>query len=89
MATIWSDYDKSSIGLSSLNVVTVINNYSFREGLIMLPVGLVIWAAMGFYLDAVLPKEYGTKRHPCFMFLPSTYTGCCTRGSNIDEDEET
>lgn len=45
----------------------------------MLPVGLLFWGLLGFYFDAVLPKEYGSKRHPCFMFLPSTYSGCFKR----------
>lgn len=53
----------------------------------MLPVGLLFWGLLGFYFDAVLPKEYGTKRHPCFMFLPSTYKGCC-KGSTADVDVE-
>jgi len=55
----------------------------------MYPVALIVWALLGFYMDAVLPKEYGTKRHPCFMFLPSTYKGCCKKGAEVeDEDAE-
>jgi len=55
----------------------------------MLPVGLLFWGLLGFYFDAVLPKEYGSKRHPCFMFLPSTYSGCFKRpDANQLADEE-
>jgi ATP-binding cassette subfamily A (ABC1) protein 3 len=50
----------------------------------MLIVGLIFWTLLGFYCEAVLPKEYGSKRHPCFMFFPSTYKGCC--GGNVDDD---
>ena len=89
MAVIWADFDQSQIGLDSSASQTVINNYSFSEGLWLLPVGLIFWGTLGLYLDTVLPKEYGNKRHPCFMFFPSTYKGCCSGGNNDVEDEET
>jgi hypothetical protein len=89
MAAIWGAFDQSQIAINSTTAKEIINNYSFREGLIFLPVGLLVWALMGFYLDAVLPKEYGTKRHPCFMFFPSTYMGCCKKGADVQEDDET
>ena len=55
----------------------------------MMIAGLIFWSLIGFYLDAVLPKQFGTRRHPCFMFFPSTYTGCCKKGgAQIDEDEQ-
>ena len=50
----------------------------------MYVVALIIWLLIGFYADAVLPKEYGSKRHPCFMFFPSTYKGCC--GGKVEDD---
>ena len=31
-------------------------------------VGGVIFMLLGLYLDQVLPSEYGTHLHPCFMF---------------------
>jgi hypothetical protein len=39
-------------------------------------------------MDAVLPKEYGTRKHPCFMFFPSSYKGCCSKPGDDDEDNE-
>jgi hypothetical protein len=51
MAAIWADFDQSSISINSETAKVIINNYSFREGLWFLPVGLIVWAIMGFYLD--------------------------------------
>ncbi len=39
-------------------------------------------------MEAVLPKEYGTRKHPCFMFFPSSYKGCCKKTVVNDEDDE-
>ena len=34
----------------------------------MLLVDTVLWFFVGVYLEAVLPKEFGQRRHPCFCF---------------------
>lgn len=51
-------------------------------------VAFVFWMLIGFYADAVLPKEYGSKKHPCFMFSPSSYKGCCGRQVEDDMTDE-
>lgn len=86
MAVIWADFETSQLGVNSQTAKSVINNYSFNEGLWMYVPGLLVFLLLGLYLDQVLPKEYGTKRHPCFMFLPSTYTGCCKKGGDDDDE---
>lgn len=88
MAVIWSDFETSQIGINSVTAKDIVNNYSFREGLWMYVPGFAIFALFGFYLDAVLPKEFGKRRHPCFMFFPSTYTGCCKRGGGDDDADQ-
>lgn len=88
MAVIWSDFETQQVGITKDNCFTQINNYSFGEGLWLYVAGLIFWLAIGFYLEAVLPKEYGTKKHPCFMFFPSTYKGCCKKRVDDEEDEE-
>lgn len=89
MAVIWSDFETSQIGINSTTARQVVAGYTFMEGLWMMIAGLIFWSLIGFYLDAVLPKQFGTRRHPCFMFFPSTYTGCCKKGgAQIDEDEQ-
>ena len=47
----------------------------------MLFAGFCFFMTIGFYFEFCLPKEYGTRKHPCFMFLPSTYSGCCKKSS--------
>lgn len=41
-------------------------------------VGFLFFTSVGVYFECVLPSEFGNARHPCFMFLPSTYKGCCS-----------
>jgi len=65
--------------------------FSFIEGIWLFIPGLVLWALLGFYCDAVLPKQYGSKSHPCFCFFPSTYKGlskCCTSSDVADEGQD-
>jgi ATP-binding cassette subfamily A (ABC1) protein 3 len=54
----------------------------------MFLVGFLVFLLLGLYLDQVLPKEFGQRRHPCFMFMPSTYTGCCSRRQVPEVDDE-
>lgn len=89
MSEIWSSYASSQIGLNHENVRVVIKGFSFMEGIGMLFVGLIVFGLLGFYLDAVLPKQYGQKSHPCFCFLPRTYSGMCSSGGGeVDEGEQ-
>ena len=45
-----------------------------------------IWILLlGLYLDQVLPKEFGRRRHPCFMFT-SEFWGCCKKKKDTAED---
>jgi len=34
----------------------------------MLLVDTLLWLFLGIYFEAVLPKEFGQRRHPCFCF---------------------
>lgn len=85
MAVIWADYESAQIGITSLTAHEVVNNYTFAEGLWMFIPALIVWMALGFYLDAVLPKEFGSKRHPCFIFFPSTYKCCCKKERDLED----
>jgi ATP-binding cassette, subfamily A (ABC1), member 3 len=61
-------FETSSIGLTFSNVSRNFENFNFSIGLIMLFVDTVLWFAVGVYLEAILPKEFGQRRHPCFCF---------------------
>jgi hypothetical protein len=68
----------------------VYGDYTFDTGLWMFMIGFFLFLFLGLYLDQILPKEFGQRKHPCFMFMPSTYTDCCRRRQppQIDEDEK-
>ena len=83
LSTIFGVYETSGVGLTSATANADYNNFTFNEGLWLLFAGNILFLLIGLYFEEVLPKEYGTRRHPCFMFLPSTYRGCC---SSSDDD---
>eukprot|EP01065_Artemidia_motanka_P037245 TRINITY_DN4561_c0_g1_i4.p1 TRINITY_DN4561_c0_g1~~TRINITY_DN4561_c0_g1_i4.p1 ORF type:complete len:1889 (+),score=471.83 TRINITY_DN4561_c0_g1_i4:256-5922(+) len=47
------------------------DEYSFRFALFMLLLDAILYLVLFFYLDAVLPSEYGTRRHPLWFCFPS------------------
>ncbi|XP_015178211.1 PREDICTED: ABC transporter A family member 1-like isoform X2 [Polistes dominula] len=42
----------------------------FGGSLIMMTLDIFLYASLAYYLDSVIPSEYGTKRHPWFCFTP-------------------
>ncbi|XP_014610023.1 PREDICTED: ABC transporter A family member 1-like isoform X1 [Polistes canadensis] len=42
----------------------------FGGSLIMMTLDIFLYASIAYYLDSVIPSEYGTKRHPWFCFTP-------------------
>lgn len=53
---------------------------------IMLTVDILIYGFLAFYLDSVVPSEYGTKHKPCFIC--SSKYWCLDKTSKISSDEE-
>lgn len=88
MAIIWADFEENQLGLNHDSVRQNIQGYTFMQGIWMLVLDFFLWAILGFYCDAVLPKQYGTKSHPCFCFMPKSYRGCCKGSGNNDDPEE-
>ena len=39
-----------------------VQGYSFNDGLFMLSLDVILLALLGYYLDQVLPKEYGVAK---------------------------
>lgn len=72
-AIILAGYELSGIGINMKNADDIYEKLSFNQCLWSFLISFVLWMLLGIYLEAVLPKEYGTKRHPCFMFHRSTY----------------
>ncbi|KAG7209072.1 hypothetical protein KM043_015226 [Ampulex compressa] len=42
----------------------------FGGSLVMMTLDIVLYACLAYYLDSVIPSEYGTKRPPWFCFTP-------------------
>lgn len=86
---IWSSFEASGVGINSSSADNIIYHYSFTEGLYELTFAFFFWTALGLYLDYVLPMDYGTRKHPCFLCMPKSYTCCRSkRVINLDDDEQ-
>ena len=44
----------------------------------MLIFDTIILYLFGYYLEKVMPKTFGVRKHPCFCFFPSTLKACCS-----------
>ena len=77
MAVIWSDFESQQVGITSATARSQVRNFSFTEGLWILFFSGLLWLLAGFYCDAVLPKQFGSRKAACFCFQPKTYAGCC------------
>jgi ATP-binding cassette subfamily A (ABC1) protein 3 len=65
--TVFEGYE---LGVSVSTGSRLDSNYSMNYSMIMLWVDIVLYAVLTWYLDAVLPSEFGTRASPVF---------CCTR----------
>ncbi|CAD2222743.1 ABC-2 family transporter protein/ABC transporter, putative [Angomonas deanei] len=55
--------------------------------LIIMFVDMVLYLLLMLYFDAVLPKDWGTRRHPLFFIVdPIRY--CCRRNKQVEENVE-
>lgn len=60
---------------------------TFRGLLLECLGGGLLFATLGFYLDQVMPTAIGGRKHPCFCFLPRSYS-CCKKRSNVNLDDD-
>lgn len=42
----------------------------------MLIVDIILYFLLALYFDAVIPAEYGQRKHPLFIFRPSFWKSC-------------
>ena len=73
-----AQYEGSQVGSKSENLFAEFNNFTVGHGLIMMAVDCVWVIFLGFYLEMVMPKTFGRRRHPCFCFTRS-FWGCKSR----------
>ena len=76
------------MGISNIwgNIDMKNSNYSVRDGLKLLPIGLSIQLAIGIYLEILTLGSNGKRVHPCF-FLGCPWTkkvkGCRKNRINL------
>jgi len=84
MSVVFAGYESTGVGLTHTTSHEFYQNFKFAAGLWMLFFGLISFTLLGLYLDAVLPKEFGQKSHPCFCLRKSSYQGLCkTRNQQV------
>jgi len=78
---VFANYEGTGVGLDASSASIIYYNYSFDSALFMLLVDFVLFAAIGLYLDKVIPSEFGQRLNPCFLCMPSYYR-CCRKPRN-------
>mmetsp|Transcript_4477 Transcript_4477/g.10555 ORF Transcript_4477/g.10555 Transcript_4477/m.10555 type:complete len:2546 (+) Transcript_4477:319-7956(+) len=76
-ADIIADYEYAEQGIQSFNAGEGL--YSFNTTLGMLFFDTILYIFLGWYLEQVLPQQYGVPRPFYFLFLPSYWLGECAK----------
>jgi len=83
-----AEYESINIGIQFSNIN--LGDYSFADALGFMALDTFWYGMSAWYLDQVLPTEYGTPRHPLFLFQLSYWCpGLMSRGYNPLEDKAT
>lgn len=77
-----AEFEKTGVGLNFSNCAEKINNYTFVTGIVMLIISAVVFTLFAFYLDKVLPREYGERLPACFCFKRKYYPCCRNDNDN-------
>ena len=83
-ADIIADYEYAQQGIQAWNVQT--GTYSYNTALGMLFVDTILYLVLGWYLDQVIPRQYGVARPFYFFLMPSYWCSFCYNcdcGNNI------
>lgn len=70
-----SDVEANGVGLTMANVNTPVDNVTFAETLLMLAVDTVLYLALGWYFDNVIPQEFGVAKPWYFPVSPDYWCG--------------
>ena len=61
--------------------------FSFASTLVMLAFDTILYSALAWYLDQVVPSEFGLQRPPYFLCLPSYWSGKGRAAADADADQ--
>jgi hypothetical protein len=78
-ADILAAYEYSSTGVQFSNIND--NEFSMSSIFQMMILDIFIYGFLAWYLDQTLSHEYGTPKHPLFLFQPSYWLPCLSRVS--------
>ena len=73
-ADIIADYEYAEVGVQAFNANE--GEYSFNTTLQFLFFDTVLYLFLGWYLELVIPRQYGVARPFYFIFLPSYWWSC-------------
>ncbi|CAK9049012.1 unnamed protein product, partial [Durusdinium trenchii] len=68
---ILAKFEAARVGVNFDNVWMEVRNSSFISVLGMMCLDVILFTALGWYFDRVLPKEYGVRLSPTFVFRRS------------------
>ena len=71
-----AEFEKNQMTLDTSSWNTSVGNFKFASAIWMLAFDTVLYTVLGWYLDQVLPKEYGVALPPWFPCLKARP---CTR----------
>lgn len=66
--TVLTKFESSQVGSKIDNIFAEYNNFTVGHGLLMMLLNCFWITILGLYMDQVMPKNFGQRRHPCFMF---------------------
>jgi ABC-type multidrug transport system ATPase subunit len=73
-ADIIADYEYAEVGVQSFNAN--MGDYSFNTSLSFLFLDTFLYMFLGWYLELVIPRQYGVARPFYFILLPSYWWSC-------------
>lgn len=76
-ADVIADYEFSGVGIRYSNIRD--NEFNMLSVYQMMIVDIFIYGFFAWYLDQTIPHEYGTPRHPLFIFNPFYWFPCLRR----------
>ena len=63
--------EPNQLGLQFSTVSVEYENFSVELAFVMFIVDLLVYSLLGFYLQNVMPSEYGVRKSPLFFLKPS------------------
>jgi ATP-binding cassette subfamily A (ABC1) protein 3 len=70
-AEVFAQYEGGMVGLQSSNVNQEVNNFTYTACVGMMLFDVFLYGFLAWYLDKVIPSEYGTPLPFYFPFMPS------------------